>query len=39
MGNLISVGVHCARGEEVLLGTESHIFHYEQGGVSGMFPF
>lgn len=34
MGNLIAVGVHCERGQEVLLGTESHIFNYEQGGVS-----
>ncbi len=35
MGNLISVAVHCARGEEVLLGSESHIYNYEQGGCSG----
>jgi hypothetical protein len=35
MGNLISVGVHCGRGDEVILGTESHIFNYEQGGCSG----
>ncbi len=35
MGNLISVATHCQRGEEVILGSESHIYHYEQGGVSG----
>jgi threonine aldolase len=34
MGNLISVGVHCARGSEVILGTESHIFRYEGAGAS-----
>jgi hypothetical protein len=28
------VGVHCQRGEEVVLGSESHIYNYEQGGVS-----
>src|SRR5829696_7049809 len=32
MGNLISVLVHCPRGSEVILGDESHIYHYEQGG-------
>ena len=26
MANLLAVGAQCARGEEVLLGTESHIF-------------
>ena len=35
MGNLISVAAHCQRGEEVVLGSESHIYNYEQGGVSG----
>jgi hypothetical protein len=35
MGNLISIATHCQRGEEVILGSESHIYHYEQGGVSG----
>ena len=35
MGNLISVLSHCSgRGDEVLLGNESHISHYEQGGVA-----
>jgi threonine aldolase len=41
MANLIAVGAHCARGHEVLLGTESHIFVYEQGGASWLMgaPF
>ena len=35
MGNLICVLTHCSgRGDEVLLGDESHISHYEQGGVA-----
>lgn len=37
MGNLISVMVHCSRrGEEVLLGDQSHISRYEQGGVASI---
>jgi threonine aldolase len=36
MGNLISVLSHCGRGDEIILGDQSHIFHYEQGGVSGV---
>jgi threonine aldolase len=35
MANLLAVGAHCARGEGVVLGDESHIFYYEQGGASG----
>lgn len=35
MGNLIAVLVHCeVRGSEVILGTDSHISVYEQGGIS-----
>lgn len=34
MANLIAVGVHAKRGEEVILGDECHIYHYEQGGAS-----
>jgi threonine aldolase len=35
MGNLISVMIHCQeRGSEAILGDKSHIFKYEQGGVS-----
>ncbi|TKW05445.1 hypothetical protein SEVIR_7G176100v4 [Setaria viridis] len=35
MGNLISVLVHCdVRGSEVILGDDSHIHVYENGGIS-----
>lgn len=35
MGNLISVLVHCeVRGSEVILGNNSHIHVYENGGIS-----
>lgn len=37
MGNLISVLVHCdERGSEVILGDDSHIHVYENGGVSSL---
>ncbi len=36
MGNLICVLSHCGRGDEMILGSESHILHYEQGGSAGM---
>ncbi len=35
MGNLIAVGVHCQRGDEIILGDKSHIFTYEGAGTSG----
>ncbi|XP_002975719.2 probable low-specificity L-threonine aldolase 2 [Selaginella moellendorffii] len=42
MGNLISVLVHCeARASEAIIGSESHINVYEQGGMAtlgGVFP-
>jgi threonine aldolase len=41
MGNLASLLVHCSRGDEIILGSEAHIFHYEAGGMAalgGMFP-
>ena len=31
MGNLTSVLTHCGRGDEMILGKESHIFKYEAG--------
>jgi threonine aldolase len=31
MGNLTAVLAHCARGDEVILGNEAHIFIYESG--------
>ncbi|XP_035205743.1 probable low-specificity L-threonine aldolase 2 [Stegodyphus dumicola] len=35
MGNLSSVMAHCwTRGQEVMVGDQSHIFVYEQGGIS-----
>jgi threonine aldolase len=37
MGNLISVMVHCSRrGDEVLIGDQSHITTFEQGGVASL---
>ena len=36
MGNLVSLLVHCGRGDDLILGDESHIFHYEQGGASAL---
>ncbi len=36
MGNLASVLAHCGRGQEAILGDESHIFHYEAGGASAL---
>ncbi|XP_052071631.1 uncharacterized protein LOC127709963 [Mytilus californianus] len=35
MGNLLSMCVHCpSRGEEAILGSRSHIFVHEQGGIA-----
>lgn len=36
MGNLVSLLTHCRRGAEVILGDQSHIYHYEAGGVSAL---
>jgi threonine aldolase len=36
MGNLASLLAHAGRGSEVILGDESHIFHYEAGGASAL---
>jgi threonine aldolase len=36
MGNLASLLAHCQRGQEVILGDESHIFHYENGSASAL---
>ncbi|PID27419.1 MAG: threonine aldolase [Candidatus Cloacimonadota bacterium] len=36
MGNLIALMVHCNRGSEVVLGDQSHIYYYEQGGISSI---
>ncbi len=42
MGNLISILAHCGRGDEVILGDQSHTFRYEAGGIAalgGVHPF
>jgi len=36
MANLVSLLVHCGRGDEFILGDQSHTFIYEQGGSSGL---
>jgi threonine aldolase len=36
MGNLIAVLTHCNRGDEVILGSKSHTFLYEAGGISAL---
>lgn len=36
MGNLASVLAHCRRGDEVVLGDQSHTFYYEAGGIAAL---
>lgn len=36
MGNLVCQLVHCGRGDETILGDQSHVFFYEQGGASAL---
>jgi threonine aldolase len=36
MGNLASILTHCRRGEEVILGDQSHTFLYEGGGIAAL---
>lgn len=41
MGNLTSLLSHCGRGDEIILGDQSHIYIYEQGGsaaIGGIHP-
>ena len=41
MANLVCQMAHCGRGDEMLVGDQSHIFYYEQGGsaaVAGIHP-
>ena len=41
MANLVSQLAHCGRGDEMILGDQSHVFFYEQGGsaaVGGIHP-
>jgi len=35
-GNLVAVLTHCSRGDEIVLGDQSHILHYEVGGASAL---
>jgi len=41
MGNLLAILSHCARGQEVILGDNSHVFYYERGNaaVVGGLPY
>jgi len=34
MGNLASLLAHAGRGQEVIVGDEAHVYHYEAGGAS-----
>lgn len=36
MANIVSQLTHCGRGEEMILGDQSHIFFYEQGGSAAL---
>lgn len=36
MSNLVAILSHCARGDEAIVGSESHILHYEVAGAAGL---
>ena len=36
MANLVSQLSHCGRGDEIILGNQSHMFFYEQGGSAAL---
>ena len=36
MANIVSLLTHCGRGSEILLGDQSHMFFYEQGGAAAL---
>jgi threonine aldolase len=36
MSNLVAILTHCARGDEAIVGSESHILHYEVAGAAGV---
>jgi threonine aldolase len=36
MANLASILAHCQRGDELLVGDQAHIFHYEAGGAAAL---
>jgi threonine aldolase len=35
-GNLVSMLTHCGRGDEAIMGDQSHTFRYEQGGCAAL---
>ena len=36
MGNLVALLSHCERGDEAIVGSESHMLHYEVGAAAGL---
>ncbi|MCL4458919.1 MAG: low-specificity L-threonine aldolase [Chloroflexi bacterium] len=36
MGNLVGVLSHCQRGDEIIVGDQSHVLHYEVGGCAAL---
>jgi threonine aldolase len=36
MGNLVALLTHCGRGDQVILGDQSHTFLFEQGGMAAL---
>ncbi|MHB8575784.1 MAG: low-specificity L-threonine aldolase [Dehalococcoidia bacterium] len=36
MSNLVALLTHCGRGDEAIVGSESHILHYEVAGAAGL---
>ncbi len=36
MGNMVSILAHCSRGDEAIMGGQSHTFCYEGGGLSSL---
>ena len=42
MGNLTAILTHCRRGDEAIVGLDSHTFRYEAGGMAslgGVMPY
>jgi threonine aldolase len=36
MANLVCELTHCGRGDEMIMGDQAHVFHYEQGGSAAL---
>lgn len=36
MGNLVALLTHCARGDEIMVGSQAHLFLFEAGGASAL---